>query len=76
MGSETKRKFTFDAENESTMFGLTSGERYYADGSVVSALRDGIELGFEYARLEMTESFKPVYPFFTVDGRPAEDVTV
>lgn len=68
-GTETNMEFTFDVENKCTMFGLISGEKYYADGSVVGALRDGIELGFKYARLEITESFKPVYPFFTVSRR-------
>ena len=73
-GTETKKKFTFDVENWCSMFGLTSGEKYYADGSIVSALRDGIKIGIEYARKEVVNSFKTMYPYFTVNGRPAEDV--
>ena len=72
--TETKKKFTFDVENECSMFGLTSGEKYYADGSIVSALRDGIEIGIEYARKEVVNSFKTMCPYFTLNGRLAEEV--
>ena len=68
-GTETKKKFTFDVENECSMFGLTSGEKYYADGSIVSAIRDGIEIGIEYARMEVVNSFKTMCPYFTVNDQ-------
>ena len=73
-GTETKKKFTFDVENECSMFGLISGEKYYADGSIVSALRDGIIIGIEYARKDVVNSFKTMFPYFTVNGRPVEEV--
>ena len=73
-GTETKKKYTFESDNTTFMFGLVSGESYYADGAAVSFLRDGIEIGFEYARKEVMESFKQVYPYFTVGGRPVEEV--
>lgn len=47
-------------------------ERYYADGSIVSALRDGIEIGFFQAHKQITDSFKPINAFFTVNGKPVE----
>jgi hypothetical protein len=71
-GTETKKKYTFESDNTTSMFGLVSGERYYADGAAVSFLRDGIEIGFEYARKQVVESFKQVYPYFTVNGRLVE----
>ena len=46
--------------------------RYYADGSIVSALRDGIEIVFFRARKQITESFKPINSFFTVNRKPVE----
>lgn len=73
-GTETKKKYTFEASNTTSMFGLVTGEKYYASSEVISALREGIEIGFQYARKEMMESFKPVYPYFTVGGRPVEKV--
>jgi hypothetical protein len=74
-GAETKKKYTFESDNTTFMFGLVSGESYYADGAAVSFLRDGIEIGFEYARKQVVESFKQVYPYFTVNGRPVEEAT-
>ena len=46
--------------------------RYYAEGSIVSAVRDGIEIGFFQARKQITESFKSISSFFTVNGKPFE----
>ena len=76
-GTETKEKHTFTVLGEhTTICGFCSAgpERYYADGSFVTALRDGIEIGFEFARREIMNSFKPVFPYFTVNGRPVEEV--
>ena len=73
-GTDTKKKYTFEAVNTCSMFGLKTGEKYYADSSVIMVLREGIEIGFEYARKEVVNSFKPVYPYFTVGGRPVEEV--
>ena len=74
-GTETKKKYTIKVlGRHTTMCGFSDKgqERYYADGSIVSALRDGIEIGFKEARRQITESFKPVNPFFTVNGKPVE----
>lgn len=71
-GTETKKKYTFEASNTSSMFGLVTGEKYYASSEVISALREGIEIGIEYARKEIINSFKPMTPYFTVNGRSAE----
>lgn len=74
-GTETKQNYTFKVlGHHSTMvgFSINGQERYYADGSIVSALRDGIEIGIEYARREVVNSFKTMSPYFTVNGRPAE----
>lgn len=75
-GIETKRKYTLKVNGKHcTMcgFGGNGPERYYADGSLITALRDGIEIGFAEARRQVTESFKTVYPYFTVGGRPVKD---
>ena len=76
-GTETKKKYTVNVRGKNcTLVGLNNEknvrERYYADGCFVDALRDGIEIGFYEARRQMTESFKPVYPLFTVNGLPVE----
>ena len=74
-GTETKKKYTFEVlGRHTTMCGFSENGpvRYYADGSIVSALRDGIEIGFKEARRQITESFKPINPFFTVNGKPVE----
>lgn len=74
-GTETKKKYTFKAiGRNTTMCGFSDNgqERYYADGSIVSALRDGIEIGFFQARKQITDSFKPINAFFTVNGKPVE----
>lgn len=77
-GIETKKKYSHNIRGKNcTVVGFDNEkdvrERWYADGSVINALRDGIEIGFAYARRQMTESFKPVYPFFTVNGKPVDD---
>ena len=74
-GTETKKKYTIKVLGcNTTMCGFSDKgqERYYADSSIVSALRDGIEIGFFYARKQITDSFKPINPFFTVNGKPVE----
>lgn len=77
-GIETKKKCTIEPDKNATCIGrvtINAVERYYADSSIVSALREGIEIGFQYARKEIfdsLESLKPVYPFFTVNGKPVE----
>ena len=74
-GTETKKKYTIKVLGcNTTMCGFSDKgqERYYADGFIISALRDGIQIGFEYARRQITESFRPVNPFFTVNGKPVE----
>ncbi len=77
-GTETKKKYTIEPDKNATCIGrvtVNAVERYYADSSIVSALREGIEIGFKYARKEIfdsLESLKPVYPFFTVNGKPVE----
>ena len=75
-GTETKKKYTIKVlrRNTTTMcgFGDTGQERYYAEGSIVSALRDRIEIGFFRARKQITESFKPINPLFAVNGKPVE----
>jgi len=77
-GIETKKKYTIVADQNATCIGrvtINALERYYADSSIVSALREGIEIGFRYARKEIMESLdslKPVNPFFTVNGKPVE----
>lgn len=74
-GTETKKKYTFKVNgNHCTMCGFSTDgpERYYADGTVVDALRDGIEIGFKEARSRMNDSLKEITPFFTVGGRPVE----
>ena len=77
-GIETKKKYSHNIRgNNCTLVGFDNEknvrERWYADGSMVDALRDGIEIGFAFARRQMTESFKPVYPYFTVNGKPVDD---
>ena len=75
-GLETRQKYSFKVRGKnSTMigFGTEGQERYYADGSIVSALRDGIEIGFQEARRQIQDSFKSVQPYFTVGGRPVKD---
>lgn len=77
-GIETKKKYSHNIRGKNcTLVGFDNEkdvrERWYADVSVINALRDGIEIGFAYARRQMTESFKPVYPFFTVNGKPVDD---
>ena len=74
-GTETKKKYRIKVPGRNTTicgFGDKGPERYYADGSIVEALRDGIEIGFEEARRQITDSFKPINPFFVVDGKPVE----
>jgi len=74
-GTETKKKYTFEVQGRNTTmvgFSVNWQERYYADGSIVSALRDGIEIGYCQARKQITESLKPIIPFFTVNGKPVE----
>ena len=74
-GVETKKKYTFKVKgNHCTVcgFNMNGRERYYADGSLIGALRDGIEIGFAEARHQILDSMKEVKPFFTVGGRPAE----
>ena len=74
-GTETKKEYTFEVQGRhTTMCGFSDNGpvRYYADGSIVSALRDGIEIGYNQARRQITESFKPINPFFTVNGKPVE----
>ena len=75
-GLETKQKYSFKVRGKNTTmigFGTEGPERYYADGSIVPALRDGIEIGFEEARRQIRDTFKPVQPYFTVNGRPVKD---
>lgn len=77
-GLETKKKYSHNIRgNNCTLVGFDNGngvrEYWYADSSVINALRDGIEIGFACARRQMTESFKPVYPFFTVNGKSVDD---
>lgn len=74
-GTETKKNYKIKVLGRNTTmcgFGDKGPERYYADGSIVSALRDGIVIGFDYARRQITESFKPINPFFTVNGKSVE----
>ena len=74
-GTETKKKYRIKVPGRNTYicgFGPNGPERYYADGSIVEALRDGIEIGFEEARRQITDSFKPINPFFAVNGKPVE----
>lgn len=77
-GTETKKKYTIEADKDATCISratVNAVEMYFADSSIVTALRVGIELGFKYARKEIfdsLESLKPVNPFFTVNGKPVE----
>ena len=70
-GTETKKKYTIKVLGNATMYGFSDKgqERYYADGSIISALRDGIEIGFFQARKQITDSFKPINPFFTINEK-------
>lgn len=74
-GTETKKKYTLKVQGRhTTMCGFSDNGpvRYYAEGSIVSALRAGIEIGFFQARKQITESFKPINQFFTVNGKSVE----
>ena len=74
-GTEMKKKYTIKVlGRNTTMCGFSDKvqELYYAEGSIVSALRDGIEIGFFQARKQITESFKPINQFFTVNRKPVE----
>ena len=73
-GYETKKKSVFLAEKNSTGIGLTTGEAFYPDVEMMGYLRDGIMIGMEYSRKLMMNSFKSNIPYFTVNGRPAEDM--
>lgn len=72
-GTETKEKIILEVPAKAEMISSCQAQyRYYADSSIITALRDGIEIGVEYARKQITDSFKPINPYFTVNGRPAE----
>jgi hypothetical protein len=71
--SETNKKVTFTIDGTSTMFGLMTSERYYADFGLIEGLRDGISIGVEYARKMMNASFNEMIPYFTCAGRPVDD---
>jgi len=73
-GSETKKKSEFKVELNTTGFGLANNEKYFADFAIIEGIREGVNLGFKYARMMMVDSFRSVNPYFTVNKRNTEDL--
>ena len=73
-GSETKEKSEFNVELTTTGFGLANNEKYFADRAMIDGIREGVEIGFKFARMMMVDSFRLVNPYFTVNKRNTDDL--
>ena len=73
-GSETKKKSEFKVKLTTTGFGLVNNEKYFADIAMIEGIREGVNLGFTYARRMMVDSFRSVNPYFTVNKRNTDDL--